>query len=220
MFVIINIRNILFFVFFSIYFAVCAGCTRGCGCSKKWWGKCVWPCLKWNSCCSRFRDPICRLYNAGCAIRRGIVRIAISAAQVLLTLAEGVLRAAEGVVRGLQFLVNKARIVLNAAVAILEVVKRTVAIGLKALEVVTKFLLTGIINIREIGFDVQLALFSHGRISAYIDVSFFGQSPVRLSVSLPLFNPLALVHDLADRAIPGIGRKKRSIGKRVNKVFM
>ena len=115
---------------------------------------------------------------------------------------------------------DKARIVLDAAVAFLEVVKQTVAIGLKALEAVTKFFLTEIINIREIGFDVQLALFSHGRISAYIDVSFFRQSPIRISVSFPLFNPLALVGDLADKAIPGIGRKKRSIGKRMNKVFM
>ena len=92
--------------------------------------------------------------------------------------------------------------------------------GLKALEAITKFLLTGIINIQEIGFDVHLALFCNGRISAYIDVIFFGQSPTRLSVTLPIFNPLALVADLAERAIPGIGRKKRSIGKRMNKVFM
>ena len=180
----------------------------------------MWPCLKWSSCCFRIPDPICVLYNAGCAILRAPLEIAILAVEGLLTIAKGVLFAAEGVVRGLQFLVNKARFVLDAAVAFLEVVKRTFAIGLKALEAITKFLLTGIIDIREIGFDVQLALFSHGRISAYIDVSFFGQSPIRHSVTLPIFNPLALVGDLAERAIPGIGRKKRSIGKRMNKVFM
>ena len=178
------------------------------------------PCLKWSNCCFRIPDPICVLYNIGCAILRALAEIAILVIQVALLVAEALLLVAEGVVRGLQFVVDQARFVLDAIIAVLEVVKLTVAIGLAALEAITKFLLTGIINIREIGFDVQLALFSHGRISAYIVVGFFGQSPIRLSVTLPIFNPLALVGDLAERAIPGIGRKKRNIGKRMNKVFM
>ena len=91
---------------------------------------------------------------------------------------------------------------------------------MKASEVITKFLSTGIINILEIGFNVNLAAFSHGRISAYIDVSYFGRSPITLAVILPIFNPLVLVGDLAERAIPGIGRKKRRFRKRMDKVFM
>ena len=205
---------------FSFLLIVCVPFLCPCGCAVKAFGACVIPCLEWSNCCFRIPDPICVLYNIGCAIIRAVVEIALAIAELALIVAEGVLVAAEGVVRGLQLVVDQARFVLDAIIAVLEVVKLTVAVGLAALEAITKFLLTGIIDIREIGFDVQLALFSHGRISAYIDVSFFSQSPIRLSVTLPIFNPLALVADLAEMAVPGIGRKKRRIGKRMNKVFM
>ena len=183
------------------------------------WGVCVWPCLEWSNCCFRIPDPICVLYNAGCVIIRAVVEIALAIAELALIVAEGVLLAVEGVVRGLQIVVDQARFVLDAAIAILEVVKVTLVVGLAALEAVTKFLLTGIINIKEIGFDVRLELFSHGRLSAYIVVGFFGQPPDRYSVTIPIFNPFALVGDLAKRAIPGLEKKKRSMGGR-NKVLM
>ena len=180
----------------------------------------MWPCLKWSSCCFRIPDPICILYNVGCAIIRAALEIAIAIAEAALLIAEGVLYAAEGVVRGLQVIVDQARFVLDAINLVLEALKKTLAVGLAALEAITKFLLTGLIDIREIGFDVAISAFSHGSVAAYIDVSFLGKAPVRLSVSFPLYNPLALVPGLAEKVVPGIGKKKRSIGKRKNKVFM
>ena len=177
------------------------------------------PCLEWSSCCFRIPDPICVLYNLGCAIIRAALEIAIAIAEAVLIIAEAALVAAEGVVRGLQLVVDQARFVLDAAIAILEAIKQTLAVGLAALEAITKFLLTGIINITEIGFDVQIAAFSHGSISVSIDVSFLGQSPVQLSLTLPIYNPLALVPELANRAVPGVGRKKRSM-KKLQKVLM
>ena len=203
--------------FFPI--AVCVPLLCGCGCSARVFGACVLPCLEWSNCCFEIPDPICVLYNVGCAIVRAAVEIAIFIAEAALIIAEGVLVVIEGVVRGLQFVVDQARFVLDAVIAILEVVKVTLVVGLAALEAVTKFLLTGIINIKEIGFDVRLELFSHGRLSAYIVVGFFGQPPDRYSVTIPIFNPFALVGDLAKRAIPGLEKKKRSMGGR-NKVLM
>ena len=178
------------------------------------WGKCVIPCLEWSSCCFKIPDPICLLHNAGCAILRGLAEIAILVVEAALLIAEGVLYAAEGVIYGLEVIVDNARVVLDVAVAILEAVKVTVAVGLAALEA----LATGTIDIREIGFDVHLSLFSHGSISAYVDVSFFSNNPVRLSVTIPIINPLAIVKDLAERAIPGLGRKKRRM-RRKDKVL-
>ena len=177
------------------------------------------PCLKWSNCCFRIPDPICVLYNIGCAIIRAVVLIALAIAEALLVVVQAALVVAEGVVRGLQLVVDQARFVLDAAIAILEAIKQTIAVGLAALEAITKFLLTGIINITEMGFDLQIAAFSHGSISVYMDVSFLGQSPVHLSLNLPIYNPLALVADLADRAVPGLGRKKRSM-KKLQKVLM
>lgn len=178
------------------------------------------PCFKWSRCCFKLPDPLCILFNIGCAILRAPVELAILVAKGVLLIVEAILRAAEIVLRALQVIVDKARIVLDVLIAILEAVKWTLRVGLKALEYITSFLLTGIIDIREIGFDLAIGLFKHGHISAYMDVSFLRQSPVRLGIKLPIFNPLALVGDLAERIVPGVGgRRKRDTLGRVNKVL-
>jgi hypothetical protein len=188
----------------------CVPFLCGCGCEVRVWGECVIPCLEFSSCCFKIPDPICLLENAGCYILRGAAEIAIAVAEVALLIAEGVLTAVEGVIHGLTVIVDNARFVLDVAKGIVTAVQATVAVGLAAFKAVTEFLLTGIINIKEIGFDVQLSAFSHGSISAYVEASFFRQDTVRVEVTLPLFNPFAIVSDLADRVIPGLGRKKRS----------
>lgn len=148
------------------------------------------------------------------------MELLILVAKGILLIVEGILLAAEILLKGLQVVVDKARIIVDVLIAILEGLKWTLRIGLKALEFITSFLLTGIIDIQEIGFDLAIGLFKHGSISAYMDVSFLRQSPVRLSIKLPIFNPLALVGDLAERVVPGVtGRKKRDIGGKVNKVL-
>ena len=128
---------------------VCVPFLCGCGCAVRVWGACIIPCLTWSSCCFKIPDPICLLYNFGCAIWRGIVEIAIAVVEVALLIAEGVLYAVEGVIYGLTVIVDKARVVLDIVIGILEAIRLTVVVGLKALEAITKFLLTGIIDIRE-----------------------------------------------------------------------
>ena len=144
----------------------------------------------------------------------------ILAAKDALRIMEGILRAAEIALKGVQVAVDKARNIVNVRFAILKSLRWTLRTGLKALEYITSFLLTEIIDIRDIGFDLAIGLFKYGTISAYMDVSFLRQSPVRLSIKLPIFNPLALVGDLAEKVVPGVtGRKKRDIGGKVNKVL-
>ena len=203
----------------SFFSAVCIPFLCPCGCSARVWGACVLPCIKWDSCCFKLPDPLCVLYNIGCAILRAPVELLILVAKAVLLAVEAVLYAAELLIRGLQVVVDKARVIVDILIAVLEAIKFTVRIGLKALEAVTSFLLTGIIDIREMGFDLAIGLFRHGSISAYMDVSFLRQSPVRLQITLPIFNPLALVGDLVERAVPGLGRKKRDFGGKANKVL-
>ena len=199
--------------------AVCVPSLCPCGCAVRVWGRCAVPCIRWSSCCFRIPDPVCVLHNTWCAIKRIDLLIEIAIAETALSVAQIALVVAEGLLQGFQLVVDQARFVLDAAIAILEAIKQTLAVGLAALEAITKFLLTGIINITEIGFDVQISAFSHGSISVSIDVSFLGQSPVQLSLTLPIYNPLALVPELANRAVPGVSRKKRSM-KKLQKVLM
>ena len=178
------------------------------------------PCFKWSSCCFKLLDFVCILHNIRCVILRAPVEVLIVVAGRALMVVEGILQAAEIVLRGLQVVVHIARVIVDVLISILEALKWTLRIGLKALEYITSFLLTGIIDIREIGFDLAIGLFKHGHISAYMDVSFLRQSPVRLSIKLPIFNPLALVGDLAERVVPGVtNRKRRDTYSRVNKVL-
>ena len=144
----------------------------------------------------------------------------ILVAKDALRIVEGILRAAEIALKGVQVAVDKARNIVNVRFAILKSLRWTLRTGLKALEYITSFLLNEIIDIREIGFDLAIGLFKHVSISAYMDVSFLRQSPVRLSIKLPIFRPLALVGDLAERVVPGVtGRKKRDVGGKINQVL-
>ena len=167
--------------------------------------------MEFSDCCFKIPDPICLLENAGCYILRGLAEVAILVIEAALLIAEGVLLLAEEAIHGLAVIVDNSRFVLDAAKGILTAVEATVSVGLAALEAASNFFLTGIINIKAIGFDVQLSAFSHGSISAYVEASFFGSEVVRLEVTLPIINPLAIVKDLAEKAIPGLGRKKKNI---------
>lgn len=43
---------------------ICVPILCPCGCAVRVWGKCVVPCLEWNSCCFKIPDILCHLYNA------------------------------------------------------------------------------------------------------------------------------------------------------------
>ena len=200
--------------------AVCIGFFEAYGCALRAFGKCIWPKWRWNSCKFRVPDPICVLLNAGCFILRLPIEALILIAKGVLFLVEIALRAAEAVLKATQIFVEFAKHLLDLAKEAVEVIKVVFKAGLKALEAIITYALTGVIDIREIGFDVRLAQFDHGHISAYVKVSFLSQSPVTLRISLPIFDPLKIVGELAEKAVSGItGRKKRSVGEKVNKVL-
>ena len=191
------------------------------GCKLRVFRKCVCPKLRWNKCKFKVTNPVCLLLNAGCFVLRAPIEALILIAKGVLTVVEIALRAAEVVLKGAQVVVDKAKYLLDLAQAAVEAVKVTIKAGLKALETIISYALTGIIDIQEIGFDVRLALFDHGHISAYMKVSFLRRPPITLEITLPIFNPLKLVRDLAERVAPGVGgKKRRSVGEKVNKVLL
>ena len=200
--------------------AVCIGFPEISGCKLRFLGVCLCPKLRWNSCRFMAIDPVCLTWNAGCYIVRAPLEGPIQAAKIVLRVVEHALWAAEVLLKAAQVVVDKAKYTLDLAKAAVEAVKVTVKAGLKALQYITSFTLTGIIDIQEIGFDVRLAQFDHGHISANMKVSFLRQSPVSLRISLPIFNPLKIVGELAEEAVSGItGRKRRSVEEKVNKVL-
>ena len=197
--------------------AVCIPFLCPCGCAKEVWGVCVWPCLRFDSCCFKVPDPACLLYNAGCFIRSSFEH-ALMAAQGILLISEASLLFFETALAMVELAVEAAKLVLEAAILVLEGIKQLFKFSLQALEAIAKFLLTGLIDIRAMGFDVKLSSLSHGHVRAWADISFLRAAPVHFEFTLPIFNPLALIADFADMAIPGIVVKRKPI-KRLDKVY-
>ena len=158
------------------------------------------------------------MYNAGCFILRSPVELALLTVQGLLLIAEAAIFAIEAAFLTAQLAVEAAKLVLEAAILVLEGIKLLFKFALQALEAIAKFYLTGLIDIRAMGFDVKLALMTHGEVTAWVDVSFLSAAPVHIELSLPIFNPLGLITDFAEWVIPGIGRKKRAM-RRLDKVY-
>ena len=185
----------------------------------KVWGACVIPFLEWNNCCFKLPDLFCVLHNVGCYIARVLIELGVLIAQGLLYVAEGLVGVYQIALKVVQVLVEVAKVVLEIAIFALEGVKVLFRIAIQALEAITRFLLTGIIDIRAMGFDAKIGVISHGHVRAWIDVSFFGSDPAHLEINLvPIFNPLALSSDLSDEAIPGVSRRKRA-SRRIDKVY-
>ena len=128
----------------------------------------------------------CRVRNFACKVLKGILRgliwIAekiVQASKVTLHIANGVLYLARGVVAA-------AKHSLNIVIAALEVVKRLYKIGIEAAILILKFGLGGIIEIRELYFNVGLGGAVSGEFSGRIKISFFGQPPVTLGFYINL----------------------------------
>ena len=128
----------------------------------------------------------CRIRNAACRIIKGVLRgllwIAekiVQASKVTLHIANGALYIARGVVAA-------AKHSLNIVIAALEVVKQLYKIGIEAAILILKFGLGGIIDIRELYFNVGLGGAATGEFSGRIQISFFGQPPIKLGFYINL----------------------------------
>ena len=196
---------------FSLFFLVCIPFLCGCGCAVKVWGKCILPCIKWDSCCFRIPDPICILKNIASAIIQAALRVALIAAQIALGIAEAALTTVEIALSAARIVVDKARILVNIAKAALEVLKQAIRATLAVLSAVLTAGLDGIVDLQEITFDASLGAFESGYIDVSARISFFRQSPVQIGLRLPIFNPLGIVRDLVDDALSFLGRKRREI---------
>ena len=150
---------------------------------------------------------ICRIRNAACRVLKGVLRAllwiaekVVQASKVTLHIANGALYVARGVVA-------VAKHSLNIAIAALEVVKRLYKLGIEATLLILKFGLGGIIDIRELYFNVGLGGAASGEFSNYIKISFFGKPPVKLGFYINLNDIGKMVGQLLTRIFSG--RKKQ-----------
>ncbi|XP_066294937.1 uncharacterized protein [Branchiostoma lanceolatum] len=181
--------------------------------------KCKFKKCKWY-------EAWCHAENAGRAICQGVLWtaeqlvdksrhildvaiLAMKAAREIVDKSRILLDAAVLILKGAEEFVDKSRIILDVAEGFLEGVKQANRFGAAVAKKVAGAVLGGIIDIREIGFSVKLALAQTGHFRGWIKVAFFGGSPkeFRFDINLPSIEDM--VSALVDMVKNALGLRRR-----------
>ena len=99
--------------------------------------------------------------------------------------------------------VNAAKLPFDAAVAALEVVKQTYRVGAEAANQIARLGLGGIVNLKEIGFDVSLSAAAGGSFAGSVRGCLVGNN-VELNININLHDVTAIARQIADHVIDGL----------------
>ncbi|WAR28394.1 FBLN5-like protein [Mya arenaria] len=210
-------------------------------CHKRVWGvRIPYPCCKFTSCMISLPDPICLGLNLLCRAARGIAYLALEAAKVFVRIPMLALDAAKVAVSAAQFIVDKSRVVLDIAIAALdlaklgleatkgilegaklalEAVKQVVKLGVAALNLIIKYGLESIIDVRNCGFEVILSSHDKAVFDVHCDVNAFktGFKTIKIRINFnDIFHSLwyaakATISAILDSIGDIFGRKRREI---------
>ena len=117
--------------------------------------------------------------------------MAIDVAKGILTVAQGAVSLAKGILQG--------------AIYFLEGVKRLYRVGVEALAAIANFVLTKIINIREVYFKVGLSVANGGEFECRIKGVLLGNN-IDIHLKFDTRNIWSLVKALAEKAISGLSK--------------
>ena len=181
------------------------GCPKGWRCLARWWGRCVFGIPGWDSCCWRITDPICLLANAGCWVLKKTLELGVTIAIGFVNVGKVAIDIAKGFLTVAQGAVNLAKGVLQGAIYFLEGVKRLYRIGVEALAAIASFVLTQIINIREVYFRVGLSVANGGEFECRIKGVLLGNN-IDIHLKFDTRNIWSLAKALAEKAISGLSK--------------
>ena len=150
--------------------------------------------------------------NAACSLLKEPIKAALSAAQAGISGLQAGADAARNTLASARSLVSAAINKLDEAKRGLDRVRDEFRKGLDILSKIVTYSLTGIVNVREITFEVALTTALDKSSSININVKVhtccFGSPTVGLRFSIG--NPLSIVSELVNRFTPSVGRRKRS----------
>ena len=156
-----------------------------------------------SSCCFRSPDPVCQAQRQTCLGLRGTLNAALIAAQKVVDASKHTLDAAEAALEVPKAAVAAAKHSLDVANLALEAAKQTYKVGLDAASAIAGFALGGLINIREITFDVTLSAANGGSFSCSVKATITGKS-VDVSLTINVYNIVSIARQLAKHAVSGI----------------
>ncbi|XP_066264279.1 uncharacterized protein [Branchiostoma lanceolatum] len=174
---------------------------------------------KQRSCAFRdceWYDVPCHTYNAGLAVCQAaleiakgtveatkhtldVAKLAVSGAQVVVDNSRWTLDAAKGVLEGTKVTVHATCDVgVYAAEGTLIAVRETHEFGIKVAERAINGVLGGVLDIREMGFHVTVAVAQTGSFEGWMKVSFFGDDPVTMDIAIKIFSIEDMVTAICD----------------------
>ena len=159
----------------------------------------------WDSCCTRITDPICVTANAACWLLKKPLDLILQGAIVIVDKSRHLLDVAKAALSVAQGFVYAAKGVLQGAIGFLEGVKVTYRVGVNAISALANFVLTQVINIREIYFKVGLSAASGGAFQCRIKGVLMGNN-LNVSLRFDTRNIWSLVKNLAERAVSGLSK--------------
>ena len=182
---------------------MCFGCPSGWHCCGRVWGACICTYPGWDSCCWRATDPICLAANAACWLLKKPLDLILQAAIVVVDKSRHVLDVAKVALDVARGVVYAAKRSLDGAILFLEGVKVTYRVGVNALSALANFVLTKIINIREIYFKVGLSAADGGIFQARVKGVLMGID-IDLNLEIDTRNIWKIAKSLAEKAVSGL----------------
>lgn len=166
--------------------------------------KCSWRrgCrVKFKKSCKRIGNPLCYARNVACKGMKRTIQGSIWVVQRTVRASSRVLSLAKVASRVARAAISSVRYIFYGFQRALQTVKRLYRLGVQAFTAIVNFGLGGIINIREVSFNVALGAAMDGKFTARIRISFFGRPPVNVHSYINLKNIGAMVKNLVSRAI-------------------
>ncbi len=99
--------------------------------------------------------------------------------------------------------VNAAKIPFDAAVLALEAIEQTYRVGVEAANQIARFGLGGVVNLKEIRFDVSLRVAAGGSFAGTVRGCLVGNN-VQLDINVNLHDVTAIARQVADHVIDGL----------------
>ena len=166
---------------------------------------CICKLPGWDSCCTRIKNPLCLAANAACWLLKKPLDLILQAAIFVVDKSRHVLDVAKVALTLAQGVLHTAKLALDAAIVVLEGVKITYKVGVKAISALVDFALTKILNIREMHFRVALGTAKGGEFECGIRGVVLGVN-FNLRVKFNLFDIWSLIKYIAEQAISGLSK--------------
>ena len=182
---------------------MCVPAPCGTTCIARVWGRCVLVRPTFSSCCFRAPNLVCEAERAGCIAIRETATLALRAVEVLVDQSRRVLDVAIAALEVAKGAVNFAKLPFDAAVAALEAVKQTYRVGVEAGNQIARFGLGGVVNLKEITFDVSLSAAAGGSFGGSVRGCLAGNN-VQLNININLHDVVAIARQIADHVISGL----------------